>query len=216
MKQSFNNLIGLNEQSKTLIFKLNPVNDTKNYLEKMKENDLLRLEKYPIVKNLIDNAYRDCINKVYSVADLDFNALYEKFESVNDFDSKDEYDKMRDKYIKELEKLIKKSDDYKNLQKSKFLKTLLGNEGLSEDERNALEAFDKFTVYFSAFYNNRENVFTTDDIPTSLFSRMLDNAHLYFKNLNMIKKIAEVNPEILIKVENNLKKPTGPCARPVG
>lgn len=206
MNSLFDECVGLKELSKTLKFSLIPTENTKENLIEIQESDQKRAKSYPIVKKLIDDAYRKCIDNTYKDSNFDFDELYRLFLRLDDLDNKNKYEKLQNKLIKELEKKIKKNDEFKSLQNGKFLDTLLNKDDLTETEKEALENFKKFTVYFIGFQQNRENVFSSDDISTSLYVRMIENLDIYFKNSLMIKEINQNSPNIIENIENNMKK----------
>ena len=205
MKRYFDEFTNLYEISRTLKFRLVPDKRTEAYLEAEKENDYIRSTNYPIVKEMIDDAYRRCINKIYSNVDIDFEPLYNMLNEENT--DKDKIMKECEKYRKKLHSIISKSEEYKSLSGSKFLDTLLKSSNISEKEKEILNVFNKFTIYFTGFYENRANVFSVEDIPTSLYYRMVnDNFITHFSNIKSFETLEIKAPEIIEKVEENLKK----------
>lgn len=204
MNNIFENFTGVFEVSKTLKFRLIPDSRSEKYLAEEREKDFLRSQNYPVVKGLIDDAYRKCIDHCYSDIDIDFENLYEV---ITNKDNKENISEVCKEYRIKLHSIISKNEEYKNLVNSKFLEALLKDDSLSSDEKKALEAFKKFTVYFIGFYENRKNVFSIKEIPSSLFYRMIDeNFFTFAMNKKSYEQVKNISPEIITAVENNLKK----------
>lgn len=203
MKKSFEKLTGLKELQKTLRFKLIPHPKTQEFLDEAIEADRKRAEAYPLVKKMIDDGYRECIESCYEGLELD----YQKLEKAIEGKDEKETSKVRLEYYNNLHEKITKSENFKNLEQSNFLKTLLEKEEISEEEREALIRFMKFTTYFLQYQENRSNIFKVEEITTSLYYRIInDNFTRFLNNKRMVLKISKEFPKIISEAEHELKE----------
>ena len=75
--------------------------------------------------------------------------------------------------------------------------TKLPQVNLSAEETKLLGCFDKFTTYFAGFYQNRENVFSGEDIATSIPHRVVqDNFPKFRENCRIYKKLIKEEPAL--------------------
>ena len=200
VKSIFNQLTRMTTQSKTLRFKLVPVGSTEKHIEEIMKNDKERAKQYPIVKRLIDDGYRKIINDSFKDIKVDFNKLYKSYLESNEL----EIAENERKIVKELDNAIKKHDDFKKLTGEKFSEVLEKN-NLSEEEKNAITKFNRFTTYFLGFHQNRENVFSTDEIATSIYYRIVkENFNIFVSNKRVIDELEENS--IFEKVADSFSK----------
>ena len=170
--------------SKTLRFELIPKGKTLENLTKfgMVGEDKQRSENYKKLKPVIDRIYKCFIEESLKQADVDWQPLcdavtaYRKDKSVaNNNNLQKQQEICRKAIVAWFEGKITKNElkEYKdyNAKQSKLFKELFGKElftdnliqrlpgvTLSEEEKELLTSFDKFTTYFTGFYENRKNI----------------------------------------------------------
>lgn len=230
MSLNFNEFVNMHKTEKTLKFKLLPQGKTSDFMKEEIKHDHERAEAYPIVKELIDNVYRDIIEKA-----LNYKNIEDAIENVKDV-KKEKSLKKREKNLKKLKKLwfedlvealsVKNSNEVEKLSKDirevlnmiinkdhrmkmikgqKIIDLISGNYQLNADEKNALLKFKKFTTYFTGFHKNRENVFDTGGKTTSIYTRIVnENFPLFISGIGIVEKIVTENAEILTKAEARL------------
>jgi len=104
------------------------------------------------------------------------------------------------KKAKSLDSLFKK-------ELIEFIKKGKTNSIISDEDKAVLEKFNKFYTYFVSYFETRKNVFTKDLIATSVASRAVnDNFLRYFSDLLVYKTQKDQCPEILQKLELQLKE----------
>lgn len=199
--------------SKTLRFGLLPVGDTlKNFnLNKMLDEDEQRANDYAKVKKIIDDYHRVFIEKAlttfvsgmasFSFADAvrDYSDIY--YKGNKDDSDKKAMEKSEDNMRKSIAKALQSDPDYKFLFKQELFKELLPAYLESEedaDAKKAVESFNGFSTYFTGFFNNRENMYSSEAKSTAISYRcinenlpkFLDNAKI-FKDSGITEKLAE-------------------------
>ena len=78
---------------------------------------------------------------------------------------------------------------------------------LSGENLDVINNFSSFTSYFSGFYDNRKNVYSPDEIPTSISYRIVhDNFPKFLTNIRVFNKIKELRPEIIKHCQESILK----------
>ena len=81
-----------------------------------------------------------------------------------------------------------------------YIRSQKGNENLSDDEVHQIQdeivqeisQFKEFTTYFSGFYENRKNMYVSDDKSTSIANRMImENLPKFIDNMDVFERIKE-------------------------
>lgn len=219
MKLNFNEFVGMKKITKTLSFKIIPQGATNTFIEEAIYNDNERAKAYPMVKELIDDIYREIIDSALSyenIKDMDgliFSELAFELRGNNKNtgdlakNNQNKIDEISKKITKKLSGIINKDPRMKEVKGKNFIDLILKSCELSESERETLLKFKNFTVYFTGFHENRANVFDTEDKSTSIYNRIVnENFPLFINGLFVIDKIVKQNPEIVYKVEDELKK----------
>ncbi len=209
MKEQFINRYQL---SKTLRFSLIPIGKTEdNFNQKLLlENDKQRAENYEKVKGYIDRFHRNYIESVLvntKVENVGYYAdLYWK-------SNKDDSDiKTMESLEADMRKLISdqltKKDKYK--YKRLFSKELICDDLplflTDEKEKETVGNFSKFTTYFSGFYKNRENMYSSEEKPTAISYRCInDNLPRFLDNAKSAKKVLQsLSSETITKLNEDL------------
>lgn len=192
-------------QSKTLRNELRPIGKTEeNFKHKMiLEEDILRADSYGKVKELIDRYHKLFIDDVLTNIELQgLEEYYELYTMVGkDEKANDELEKQEEKLRKMINKAFCLDSRYKKLFKAELIRELLPEYFIRDDEKELIAQFNSFTTYFSGFNQNRENIYTSDNISTGIphrcinvnLPKFLDN----IKSYNKIKRILVKELEIL-------------------
>lgn len=217
-------------KSITLRNELIPVGNTlKNINENcLIEEDLLRSEDYKKAKLIIDEFHKEFIDKVLNQANLNWNELADVLEESvgNDSESKDLHKQKLQSIQSNLRKNIsllftkysfgKKSTSKGNKEKDLTYKDIFGKELFSEllpnsrfindDDLKIINGFAEFTSYFSGFHENRRNMYSDEEESTAISYRIVhDNFPKFLANIRIFKNWKEICPDIVNKVELNLR-----------
>ncbi len=213
--------------SKTLRFELKPVgfdgeelviDESLNSIEKIIEEDKQRNEDFKIVKKIADEYFKEFIERSLKFTKISKTKL-EEFENIylefirdkQNKNKRDNFDKLNKELRKNLKELVKLKfkDEFSTFFKKEFYEKVLP---LWLDKRNRIEdkklveKFKGFTTYFTGFNSNRENVFSENNIPTSIFYRIVDdNLPKYLANYDKFKKILEVSNDKFGELQVELK-----------
>jgi CRISPR-associated protein Cpf1 len=195
--EKFTNLYSL---SKTLRFELIPQGKT---LENIQNHGLLtkdenRAESYKKVKKLIDSYHKVFINEALEGLTLNgldvFYDYYKKTQRTDD--DKKAMSVLQTSMRKQIAERFSKhpnqqiSEKFKNLFAKELIKEDLKN-FVSHEDLGLVAEFDNFTTYFTGFHENRKNIYTSDEISTSIGFRLAHQNLLYFiDNMNTFEKIS--------------------------
>ena len=229
----FTNQYGL---SKTLRFELKPIGKTLEHVKK-KENqeglnlikeDEKRAEDYKKVKEIIDKYHKEFIEK--SLAEVKFERedlkdFYETYEEIKNFrkdKTGDEYKDLRKELFKkqknfrdQIRKGIEKVEYFKDLFSENLIKKRLmewiedKNHDELEIKKKLISKFQNWTTYFKGFQDNRKNVYSEKEIPTSIIYRIVhDNLPKFLDNVSKFEKLKKYFEEGLDfgTIEEDLKK----------
>ena len=172
--------IGIYPVSKTLRFELRPVGKTQEWIEKNRvlECDEQKAADYPMVKKLIDEYHKVCINDSLKNAHFDWNPLKEAIENYQKTQSEEAKKKLEAEQAlmrKQIAATIKDFKYFKELTAatpSDLITSVLPE--FSDDE--SLKSFRGFATYFSGFQENRINIYSQEAISTGVVN---DNAKVY-------------------------------------
>lgn len=217
-KKYYDEFVGVMQKSITLKNELIPDERTKKYLESHRDDlkDEARNKAYPIVKGILDNQYKTLINDVLKEIEskriIDWNPLGTMIngnKSVNGY--KEKIERLQEDLRKTISKSLTSSKDYKNL----FGKNPFGASGflmqqpLTDEEKEAVMLFDKFSTFLTNYYKNRENFFTSEAIGVSVANRTVnENFNRHCQNVSIVTDIlsnaSDIKPLIIekCKVEN--------------
>lgn len=214
--------------SKTLRFELIPQGKTLENVAKygIVDDDKRRSENYKKLKPVIDRIYKYFIDVSLKNVSIDWQPLYEAIiayrkeqTTANVVRLKEEQEACRKAIAAWFEGKVpdKGNKDLKEFNKtqSKLFKELFGKElftesvtqllpglSLTEEEKELLASFNKFTSYFKGFYVNRKNVFSADDISSSIPHRLVqENFPKFMDNCEAYRRIVEEYPELKAKLE---------------
>lgn len=218
---AFDQFIHQYQVSKTLRFALIPQGKT---LENITKNNVLkeddeRQKNYEKVKPILDRIYKVFAEESLKNCSVDWNDLdacldaYQKNPSADKRQKvKDAQDALRDEIAgyftgkqyadgknKDAVKEKEQAELYKDIFSKKLFDGTVTQLPLSPKEKKLLGCFDKFTTYFVGFYQNRENVFSGEDIATAIPHRIVqDNFPKFRENCriyqNLIKNETALKP----------------------
>lgn len=205
---------------KTLRFELQPQGRTEEFITKngIIQNDKILSENYKKVKPIIDKLHKQFIEKTLSNVSYDWKSLANAIKAFR----KDKSKENREKLTK-LQEVARKaivdwfegkngSADFQEEQKA-YYKKLFGKELFSElliapemhltdEELKQVTSFNKFTTYFTGFYDNRKNMYTADAKSTAIAFRLVnDNFPKFLADCETYEILKSICPQILEQVE---------------
>ena len=198
---------------------LKPIGNT---LEQIKEKHFLekdehRANSYKRVKNIIDEYYKDYIEKRlsdfshshHSDTDSSWNKLLKEYNGLYHSKRAENTEKSRFAEIqqtlrKEISKALNdkaQSLSGKELIQKDLISFLKTRKDLSKDEINdrlipLVNEFEKFSTYFTGFSQNRENIFSSKEKSSSASYRLInENLPKFIDNMGTYGKLHSI-PEI--------------------
>ena len=214
MKQ-FTNLYQL---QKTLRFELIPTEETKAILKnegnkkrekKLLEADKKRSQDFLTAKEVADRLHRDFIDRVLDTAKND-DSIIALLPKCNTEDNKKEL-------RKKIAEKFQKDSQYKTL----FGEDLFAKENIKKGrkespiysyakkkaERDALESFKDFTVFFSGYNENRKNMYVDKKQNTAIAYRIANvNLPKFEFDISCYQKIVEAGLVTALNKNRRLKK----------
>ncbi len=213
----YSQLTHLYPLSKTLRFELQPIGKTQDYFEKdFLKTDEKRAEKFKTVKNYCDEYHQyfieNCLNH-YNGEDLKpfLEEYYDLFKKKERTDKEEEkIEKLQEAMRKTIAEIFSKNKDFKGIFDKDFIGKLL-KEFIKEKYPNdaeklqEIEFFNKFTVYFTGYNENRKNIYTAEAIPTAIAHRLInENLAIFIKNLECFDKVLKIYPQIKEELQKEL------------
>lgn len=203
-KTLFNGLHNLYSVDKTLRFELQPVGKTReNFENYILASDEEKDRIFKKVKTYCDEIHKKFINECLESFDTtDFKsalqAYYELFLKNNRTESEDKkIEESQKKLHKKISECFKKNEHYKGLLGKNMVKEYLP-EHYKDDEYklNEINCFSKFTTYFTAYNENRKNIYE-EEKSTAISFRLIDqNLPIFIKNMQKFKEIKDAIPDI--------------------
>ncbi|MGX8712482.1 MAG: type V CRISPR-associated protein Cas12a/Cpf1 [bacterium] len=204
--------IGIYPVSKTLCFELRPVGKTLEWIERngILEMDERRSNDYPKVKEMIDNYHKVCIHDSLKDVHFDWLPLKEAIEENrknNNEDTKKKLEKEQAVMRKQIEAAIKKFPHYDELT-APTPQNLLSDvfPEVYRDNDDAIRSFDRFSVYFKGFQENRKNIYSSEAISTGVPYRLVhDNFPKFLADIEVYNNIKTLCPEVVEQVAAEMK-----------
>ena len=186
-------LTGLYSLTKTIGVELKPVGKTQELIEarKLIEQDDQRAEDYKIVKDIIDRYHKDFIDKCLNCVKIKKDDL-EKYVSLAENSNRDaeDFDNIKTKMRKQITEAFRKNSLFTNLFKKNLIKEYLPA-FVSEEEKNVVNKFSKFTTYFDAFNDNRKNLYSGDAKSGTIAYRLIhENLPMFLDNIASFNAIS--------------------------
>lgn len=193
-KKNFAEFTNLYPIAKTLKFKLIPQGKTLDFIEErgFLEQDEKRADDYNKAKKIIDKYHKYFIEEVLSGLELNPTDVNDYCESYSKKDrDNDAFDIVKKKLRESIEKSFSSHAKYKDLFKDELIKkTLIGWPNLTEEEKEIIGKFSKFTTYFKGFHENRKNIYSNEEQSTAISYRIIhENLPKFIDNMNAYKKI---------------------------
>lgn len=206
--------------SKTLRFELKPQAETLENIIKGKflESDKKKAQDYQDVKTIIDNYHKYFIDDVLKNAKFDWSDLHKEISAYSKDKSDDSNLVETQKNLRnEILKVIKADKRFTALTAAtpkelfeKILPDWFGQNTKPGLKKESLETFQKFTSYFTGFQQNRQNVYSADEIPTAVPYRIVnDNFPKFLQNISIYQEILKKCPEVIQSVETELSEYLG-------
>lgn len=177
--------------AKTICMGLTPVGSTQEMIEKsgILTEDEERANKYILVKKLADECHKSFINNVL------FNFRFD--EKLNDYynyyrnSQKDDIKKVSDSLRADISNAFTKNPDYKKLSSKDLIESEIENYAKSDEEKEAVKMFQKFTTYFKNYFTNRKNMYVKDEESTAVAYRIINqNLPKFIDNIIAFEKIS--------------------------
>ena len=209
---------------KTLKFELIPQGKTQENINAKGfiNEDAIRNENYQKVKVIIDDLHKRFMEHTLSKVTCDWSVLataIEKYRKDKNEANKKSLIKVQEDIRKEIigwftgkngTKAFREQqkDYFDKLFKEKLFSDILRRYYLefSEETQNAIDSFDRFTTYFTGFHENRKNMYSAEAKSTSVAYRLVnDNFPKFLSNCEAYSVLAEVCPNVLLEVEQELR-----------
>lgn len=214
--QAINQFCGQNNgysRSITLRNRLIPIGKTEENIQKFLESDKNRADKYPGAKQLIDNLHKEFIAEVLSQSAFDWAPLaeaIEKYQKTKDPKDKKGLEAIQAKLRTQIAKAFSSSEKGKKLFAKELFTELLPeyikgkvDETSSEE---IIKEFNRFTTYFTGFYDNRKNMYSAEEQATAISFRLVnENFPKFFANAKLYEEICEKHNEIITSASESLK-----------
>lgn len=165
--------------NKTIRMGLEPIGKTCENIAKFLEEDKERSDKYKIAKKIIDKENRAFIED--RLKDFSISGLDEYLELLK---QKKDITKIQKKMRDEISTQLKGFPQFDSKYKFQYI--------TDKEDTEILEYFKKFTTYFTGFNSNRENVYSKEDISTSIGHRIVhENLPKFISNFRILNKAIE-------------------------
>lgn len=207
MNIKFNKFTGVKPVSKTLRNALIPTEFTMVNLERngIISADELRAEKRQELKKIMDDYYRDLIERTLAENhSINWHILFELMKSKMHGDEKDTAKKLENEQKskrEEIHRLFAEQEEFGKIFSAKLVSDILPgfvasyamyNDEDRTEKAEVVKLFNKFMSSFTEFFENRKNVFSKENISTSLCHRIVnDNALIFLNNMDSYKRIME-------------------------
>lgn len=211
-KGLFDDFTGVFSKSLTLKFGLIPDIRTDKFLKEYWDRlqDENRNLAYPIVKRVLDREYQKLITRVLSEMEresiLDWTELAALLNGKNVVEQK-KLEKIQEKLRKDISDKFTHDEAYSMLfgEKPFGPKGYLTTQILSKEEREAVNLFDRFSTFFSNYYENRKNYFSSENKSTAVANRIVnENFPKHVNNVFIFAKVKQYAPELINKVGEQL------------
>lgn len=216
----YEEFIGISSLSKTIRNELVPTAATRRHIEDngVITEDELRAEKRQELKEIMDDYYRAYIeSKLSNVRDIKWDELFVAMEKCQKDSSKDNKKLLEDEQSlirKQIYGYLSDDKDFKKLFCAEIISDLLpkfinNNVDYSEQEKQdkleTVNLFNRFSTSFTDYFNNRKNIFSNDEISSSICFRVAnENATIFLQNLCCFRNIKKyASQEIKLIEEEN-------------
>nr|6I1L_A Chain A, CRISPR-associated endonuclease Cas12a [Francisella tularensis subsp. novicida U112]6I1L_D Chain D, CRISPR-associated endonuclease Cas12a [Francisella tularensis subsp. novicida U112] len=191
-------------------------------------DDEKRAKDYKKAKQIIDKYHQFFIEEILSSVciseDLlqNYSDVYFKLKKSDDDNLQKDFKSAKDTIKKQISEYIKDSEKFKNLFNQNLIDAKKGQESdlilwLKQSKDNGIElfkansditdidealeiikSFKGWTTYFKGFHENRKNVYSSNDIPTSIIYRIVDdNLPKFLENKAKYESLKDKAPEAI-------------------
>lgn len=184
--------------NKTLCFRLEPIGNTFDNIQKnhILDKDEQRKKDYVLVKGLIDKYHIKIINEALQGKKLsgleDLSELY--FMNKRDDKQEKALEEGFTSLRKQIADRLRKHEKYQLLGKKELITNELPQTAQTQEEKDALKSFEKFTTYFTSFNKVRENLYSDEKKSSTVAYRLIEeNLPRFLDNIivyEMLKKYA--------------------------
>ncbi len=194
--KKIDNFVNVYPVTKTLRFKLIPVGKTKENFDKEKllDADKEMAENYKKAKVIIDKYYNEFINNCLNNFNFkskpdNLKTYYEIWNS--EIDKKEKINKikelqgdLRKEIVSAFSNTETKKNIYDKLFKGDLLNEILEDKRITDEEKEIISKFDRFTTYFQGFFQNRKNMFSDEEKVGSISYRCVnENLKTFVSNV---------------------------------
>ena len=183
--------------SKTIKMKLIPIGATMDNFNSnmLLESDTERKENYAKVKLLIDEYHKQYIEENLSKVTFLENLKPYAEEYYGEKD-KDKMKELEGNLRKEIVLFLTQSKIFGDMFKKEMITKLLPDFISSEEDLEIVNSFSKFTTYFTNFFQNRKNMYTSEEQSTGIAYRCInDNLPKHLDNIIAYIKAKEKLPQ---------------------
>lgn len=208
---------------KTLRFELQPQGKTEEFIAKngIIKNDKILSENYKKVKPIIDRLHKKFIEDTLAKVSYDWSKLAQAitaFRKDKSPENREKVTKLQEEARKAITAWFEGKQGSKEFQKTQkeYYKKLFGKELFSElllapemhltaEEKEQVLSFARFTTYFTGFYENRKNMYTSDAKSTAIAFRLVnDNFPKFMADCEVYQILSQACPQILTAAEKHL------------
>ena len=215
--------IGKYKVEKTLRFELRPVGKTEAWLDLT--NDKTRAVNYATVKKLIDRYHKVCIRESLTCCDFIWTQLAEAINTHLRSKTVDSQKALRKCQDESRSQIAKKFPSFRKFAEltaptpNTLIKDILPNcvrdKKLPEfyeidnvdDAIRAMSLFEGFALYFDSYQKNRKNLYTAENIASSVAHRIVhDNFPKFLANIKVYENIRVICPEVIETCKTELEQ----------
>lgn len=195
MNKILKNFTRRNKLIKTVRFKLTPKFGTEETIKKSEifAQDELRSQNYDVIKNIIDQIHRDFIDEIFAEpCNFDFEALAEISANTPALYSFDEKREEEGKLRSKIAKFITSSKDFKDITSpTQIIKIAEKSESFTEEEKEIVKTFDKFTGYIRPLIEIRNYIYNEEEKSSTIPYRIVnENFEIYLNNSIMLTTLS--------------------------
>lgn len=210
MSNYYDRLTRMYPISKTIRQELIPVGNTLNNIKKNRiiEADKKRSQDYVKVKALMDEFHKAIINEsLYKLKLSKLNEAFELYTKKGKTNSDEEaLSRILDDMRKEIADTLKNNTDFEVAFSKDLIEKRLP-EIVSDEDKDVLESFKKFTTYFTGYKKVRENLYSADEKHSTVAYRVInENLFIFFSNILNYRIFKEANLSIDKYSEEELDK----------
>ena len=195
--KKIDNFINMYPITKTLRFKLVPVGKTKENFDKEKllDADKERADNYRKAKVIIDKYYNEfinnCLNNFHFKSNPDNLRGYYEIICNSELEKKEKISRIKEIQVKLRKEIVDAFNDteikkniYDILFTGNLLNEILEDNRISDEEKEIISKFDRFTTYFQGFFQNRKNLFSNEEKVGSIAYRCVnENLKTFVNNI---------------------------------